>query len=48
MDKEYRMTLRISEELKRKILDEAKKENRNFHNMVVTILLRYFSQESPS
>jgi predicted HicB family RNase H-like nuclease len=42
MDKEVRMTLRISEELKEHLAKEAKKENRNLHNMVVTILLRYF------
>ena len=47
MNKETRTSLRLSEELKPRIIEEARKENRTMHNMIVTILLRYFSSESP-
>lgn len=46
MNKETRTSLRLSEELKQRIIEEARKENRTMHNMIVTILLRYFSSES--
>ena len=42
MNKETRTSLRLSEELKQRIIEEASKENRTMHNMIVTILLRYF------
>lgn len=47
MYNDNRTSLRLSEELRRRIIEEARKENRTMHNMIITILLRYFSSESP-
>lgn len=35
-------SVRIPEELKKLIVTEAEKENRNFANMVITILRRHY------
>ena len=43
-----RITLRIPARIKEKLIDQALKENRSMNNMSLTILDRYFSQESPN
>ena len=43
-----RITLRIPARIKEKLIDQALKENRSMNNMILTILDRYFSQESPN
>jgi predicted transcriptional regulator len=35
-------TLRLPDDLKKKIKDQAEKENRSFSNMVITILKEYY------
>lgn len=40
---ETRTTLRLPSELKTKLQEEAKKENRSLHNMIIVILWKYFS-----
>ena len=43
-----RITLRIPARIKEKLIDQALKEKRSMNNMILTILDRYFSQESPN
>lgn len=43
-----RITLRIPARIKEKLINQALKENRSMNNMILTILDRYFSQESPN
>ena len=39
---ETRTTLRIPEDLKQLLIEEAKKQNRSVHNLIITILRDYF------
>ena len=41
--KETRTTLRIPDELKELLRDEAKKQHRSTHNLILAILWDYFS-----
>lgn len=41
---ETRTTLRIPDDLKKKLSDEAKKQNRSIHNLIITILIEYFEK----
>lgn len=41
---ETRTTLRIPADLKKKLSDEAKKQNRSIHNLIITILIEYFEK----
>lgn len=45
MANEPRTTLRLPDELKQKLTDEAKKQNRSIHNLIITILRDYFSNK---
>ena len=45
MANELRTTLRIPDELKQKLADEAKKQNRSVHNLIITILRDYFASK---
>ena len=45
MGTETRTTLRIPDELKQKIAEEAAKQNRSIHNMIITILIEYFERK---
>lgn len=45
MANEQRTTLRIPDELKQKLSDEARKQNRSIHNLIITILRDYFSSK---
>lgn len=45
MANEPRTTLRLPDELKQKLADEAKKQNRSIHNLIITILRDYFSNK---
>lgn len=42
---ETRTTLRIPDDLKKKLSDEAKKQNRSIHNLIITILIEYFEKQ---
>lgn len=41
---ETRTTLRIPDDLKKRLSDEAKKQNRSIHNLIITILIEYFEK----
>lgn len=41
---ETRTTLRIPDDLKKKLSGEAKKQNRSIHNLIITILIEYFEK----
>lgn len=41
---ETRTTLRIPDDLKKQLSDEAKKQNRSIHNLIITILIEYFEK----
>ena len=41
--KETRTTLRIPDDLKRLLIEEAKKQNRSVHNLIITILRDFFA-----
>ena len=43
MDTDTRTTLRIPAELKEKLKQEAQKQNRSVHNLIITILYNYFA-----
>lgn len=43
MGDETRTTLRIPDDLKKLLSDEAKKQNRSIHNLIITILRDYFA-----
>ena len=43
MGDETRTTLRIPSDLKKLLSEEAKKQNRSIHNMIITILRDYFA-----
>lgn len=45
MSEETRTTLRIPDDLKRMLTEEAKKQNRSIHNLIITILLEYFERK---
>ena len=40
---ETRTTLRLPDDLKELLVEEAKRQNRSIHNLIITILLEYFS-----
>lgn len=40
---ETRTTLRIPDDLKQMLVEEAKKQNRSIHNLIITILRDYFT-----
>lgn len=42
--KETRTTLRIPDDLKQLLVEEAKKQNRSVHNLIITILIEYFEK----
>lgn len=42
---ETRTTLRIPDDLKKRLSDEAKKQNRSIHNLIITILIEYFEKD---
>ena len=42
MSDETRMTLRLPNDLKQLISVEAEKQNRSIHNLIITILRKYF------
>lgn len=42
--RETRTTLRIPEDLKQLLVEEAKKQNRSTHNLIITILIEYFEK----
>lgn len=42
MANETRTTLRIPDDLKKKLVEEAEKQNRSVHNLIITILRNYF------
>lgn len=42
--KETRTTLRIPDDLKQLLVEEAKKQNRSIHNLIITILIEYFEK----
>jgi predicted HicB family RNase H-like nuclease len=44
MSEDTRTTLRLPSELKEKLMEEAKKQNRSVHNLIITILQNYFSK----
>lgn len=44
MADETRTTLRIPNELKEKLAEEAKRQNRSIHNLIITILIEYFDK----
>lgn len=44
MADETRTTLRIPNELKEKLAEEAKRQNRSIHNLIITILIEYFGK----
>lgn len=44
MEKETRTTLRIPDDLKEKLREEAEKQNRSVHNLIITILREYFAK----
>lgn len=46
MEKETRTTLRIPEDLKEKLREEAAKQNRSIHNLIITILREYFKRDN--
>lgn len=41
---ETRTTLRIPDDLKQLLVEEAKKQNRSIHNLIITILRGYFAR----
>ena len=41
---ETRTTLRIPDDLKQLLVEEAKKQNRSVHNLIITILIEYFEK----
>ena len=43
MENETRLTLRITEKLKKLLLEESEKQNRSLNNLIITILLNYFA-----
>lgn len=43
MADETRTTLRLPDDLKRNLVDEAKSQNRSVHNLIITILRDYFT-----
>ena len=43
MNDETRTTLRIPDDLKKLLTEEAKKQNRSIHNLIITILRDYFA-----
>ena len=43
MASETRTTLRLPDDLKELLAEEAKKQNRSIHNLIITILREYFS-----
>lgn len=45
MEKETRTTLRIPDDLKEKLHEEAEKQNRSIHNLIITILRDYFNKK---
>lgn len=45
MNDETRMTLRLPNDLKTMLANEAKVQNRSIHNLIITILRSYFSSE---
>ena len=44
MPEETRMTLRLPNDLKELIAEEAEKQNRSLHNLIITILREYFNE----
>lgn len=42
MSEDTRTTLRLPAELKEKLVEEAKNQNRSVHNLIITILQDYF------
>lgn len=46
MEKETRTTLRIPDDLKEKLREEAEQQNRSIHNLIITILREYFKRNS--
>lgn len=40
---ETRTTLRIPDDLKQLLVEEAKKQNRSIHNLIITILRDFFA-----
>ncbi len=45
MEKETRTTLRIPDDLKEKLREEAEQQNRSIHNLIITILREYFKRD---
>ena len=46
MEKETRTTLRIPDDLKEKLREEAEQQNRSIHNLIITILREYFKRNN--
>lgn len=42
--KESRTTIRLSDELRALLYEEAKRQNRSVHNLMITILMDYFKK----
>lgn len=48
MNNETRMTLRLPNDLKEQLSREAANQNRSIHNMIITILRKYFATNQPN
>ena len=46
MATEGRTSIKLPPEIMEKLRQEAEKQNRSVHNMIVTILKKYFSESS--
>lgn len=46
--KESRTTIRLSDELRALLYEEAKRQNRSVHNLMITILMDYFKNRDVS
>ena len=46
--KESRTTIRLSDELRALLYEEAKRQNRSVHNLMITILMDYFKKRDVS
>lgn len=46
MANENRTTLRLPSDLKAKLQEEAAKQHRSVHNLILAILLEYFEKKS--
>lgn len=42
---EGRTSIKLPEDLREKLIEEAEKQNRSVHNLIITILRDYFSEK---